>query len=210
MPEKASSRLRSFLHQGHQVAVEHRGHGENPEKGGDGVAVGSRQRGETNQNRHGADLGQRGDQAGGFIRGALIDIRRPEMEGEDRQLVEEAAESQGQAGDRQRGMEQRLQPGHHFGERSGAGQAVEVAQAEEHDPVRGDAKHEILDGRFHLVALAVALAAHRHQQIEGKGGRFQGHDQGDELDAADEHEQPGDVQRQEELIFRLHVLADVT
>ena len=144
---------------------------------------------EADQDGDGADLGQRGDQAGGFVGGALIDVRGPEVEGEDGQLVVEAAEGQRQAGDGQRRVDHGLEPGQQRRQGGRAGQAEEVAHAEEHDAVGGDAEHDVLDGGLHLAALAFALAAHGHHEVEREGGDFEGDDQGDDIHAAHQHDQ---------------------
>ena len=59
------------------------------------------------------------------------------------------------------------------------------------------------------LALAFALAAHGDHQVERERGDFERDDQGDEVDAAHQHHQPGHAEGQEQVILGLHVLADV-
>ena len=95
------------------------------------------------------------------------------------------------------------------GQVRGAGEPVEVAEAEEHDAVGGHAEHDVLDGRLHLALLALALAAHGHEQVERERGQLEGDDERDDVDAAHEHDEPGDAQGQEEVVLGLDLAADV-
>ena len=63
-----------------------------------------RERDKAHKDGAGAELRQRGDEGCGLVGGALVDIRRPELEGENCQLVVEPAESQAEAGDGERRM----------------------------------------------------------------------------------------------------------
>ena len=128
------------------------------------------------------------------------------MEGKDRQLVEEPAEGHGQAGDRQRRASLHPETGGHLRQVRRAGEPEEVAQAEEHDSVRGHAKHDVFDGRFHLAALAPSLAAHGNEQVEGKRRQFKGHDERYHVDAADQHHQPGRAQRDKQKVLGLDLV----
>ena len=106
-------------------------------------------------------------------------------------------------------MHKGLKPDDHFRQVQGAGEAEEVAQAEEHDPVGRHAEHDVLDGRFHLAPLARALTAHRHEQVEREGRQLQGDDQRDDVDAAHQHDEPGDAQGDEEVVLGFDLVADV-
>ena len=171
---EAQQALEVLLHQGDEVAVEHGAGREDGQHDGDGVIVRRGQRNEADQDGDRADLRQRGDEAGGFVGGALIDVGRPEVEGEDRQLVVEAAEGQREAGDGQGRMDHRLEPGQQIGQGGRAGQAEEVAHAEEHHAVGGDAEHDVFDRGLHLALLALALAAHGHHEVERERPRLRG------------------------------------
>ncbi len=140
----------------------------------------------------------------------MIDVGRPEVEGEDGEFVVEAAAGHREAGGRQRrGREERGEFLHHAGQRGRAGEAVEIAQAEEHDAVGGDAEHHVLDGRLHLEAEARALAAHRHHQVERERRELQGDDHRKRIDAAHEGDEADGAECQEEEVLGLDAGADV-
>ena len=91
-------------------------------------------------------------------------------------LKEQPRECQREACNGQRGVHDRLQPRHEERQGSRAGESVEVTHPEEHHPGRHNAEDDVLDGRFHLDALARALAAHRHQEIERERRQFEADD----------------------------------
>ena len=64
----------------------------------------------------------------------------------------------------------------------GAGQAEEIAHAKEHEAGGHDPEQDVLDAGFHLDAHALGIAAHGHEEVEGKGGELQGDENGDQLD----------------------------
>ena len=173
------------------------------------MIVGRSQRDEADQDGDGADLGQRGDEARGFVGGALIDVGGPEVEGEHGQLVVKAAKGQRQAGDGQWRVDYGLEPGQQVGQRGGAGQAEEVAQAEEHQAVGGDAEHDVFDRGFHLALLPLPLAPHGHHEVEGESGDFQGDDERDDVHATHEQSEADDAQGEKEEVFGFNVVADV-
>ena len=53
----------------------------------------SRREDETADDREGRDLRSRRDEARDAVAGALVDVRRPEVEGEERELEEESGET---------------------------------------------------------------------------------------------------------------------
>ena len=158
---------------------------------------------------HRADVRNGGDERRGFVGGALIDVRHPEMHGKGGQLEEKAAEDQDHGHHRGRrrgpGAQERGDPR----QRGGAGQAEQVAHAVEHEPRGHDPKEDVLHARFHLHAHAAAVVTHGYQQVEGKGGEFQGDEDKDQFDCADHHHQAEHAEHLEHEVFRPHPGLDV-
>ena len=201
--------LEILLHQGHEVAVEHRGDRQAGEQGTEDGVLGCGQHDEPYQHRHRSELGQGGDETGRFIRATLVNVGRPKMEGEHCQLVIEPHPEHRQTQGGHRGLDDVRQPGHQERQVSGSGQPEQIAHPEEHDAVGGHAEHHVLDGRLHLAALFGSFPAQRHHEIQRERRKFEDDHQGDEFDATDQQHQPGDVDVHQEVILGLRVGPDI-
>ncbi len=121
-----------------------RGQGQAPaDRGGRGDA--GRHAGQQGADQHGGggELGHHAEQGDGDGRGALVDVGGVEVEGDDGQLVGDAHPGQDQRTEHR----QRHAVGHHLadaGEVEVAGDAVDVAHAEEHQAAGGAAEQHVL------------------------------------------------------------------
>ncbi len=172
-----------LLNDGRQVPKGHGAYGEGDQRLHEIGAVAS-------QRRHAHDdgdrchLGSRGDVSGHLIGRTLVDVRRPVMEGKDRQFEEEPAQSEDQAED---GGRARNEPGQHpdqFDHVGGVGHAEEVGKAEKHHGRGRCAHHEVLDARLHIDALPLAQG---DQDVERIARELKGDVDREQLDAADQH-----------------------
>ena len=82
------------LDQGRQVTDGHGSDGQNSQRPSQLADVNTGQADQPQQQNDRADFRQGGNKGGGFVGGALVDIRGPEMHGEQGKLVEKSAQQQ--------------------------------------------------------------------------------------------------------------------
>ena len=139
---------------------------------------------------------------GGDGRGrALVDVGRPEVEGDERQLEEEPHQEEEEP-EHEQGLAQAVGPRSQRRRQAavvqGAGAAVEQGRAEEEEGRREGPQQEVLQGRLHGVLLGPEEAG---QDVEGDGHGLEAQVEGDEVGGRGEHHHPRDGDGHEAVEF---------
>ncbi len=190
-------RLMSVCEMASRLPDDHRQRGQRPEdgrqvnrQGGEGGGEDAQQRGEAR------DLGARGHEGGDRGRRALVDVGRPHVERDSRDLEAESHQDErranGQEQDRGRGgSEDARQAG-------GPGRAEDQRDAVDDKSRREGAEQEVFDARF-LGCHHFAVEGREH--VERDGEQFEGEEDDDEVRGLHHQHHAGHAEKQEDVVF---------
>ena len=132
-----------------------------------GIRGGRHRQVEAQQHAEHGYLAHGGEEGGHRCRGALIDIRGPEVEGGERQLERKAHQHQAKASHQQRVVSRALGQGQaEIAEAQTARLGIEQRHAKQQEGGGGGGEHHVLDAGLQGMALAIGIT---HQTEHGQG-----------------------------------------